>query len=270
MQFEHFDVIAPDHKHIYLSPHFDDVVYSCGGLIGLQGRKGEAPLVITIFAGIPPMTQKLTSFARRVQQVMGVGNDTTGLIALRQQEDIRALTHLQASYFWCDYLDAIYRGAPAFYRRKRSISGKVHSADTWIARQLVKDLVTLHERLPDANWYAPLGLGKHVDHQIIFAVADHLLWHGVNVKFYEDFPYARNPRALNQRLKELGNTLKPLHIDISETLNLRQEAATMYYSQVVLNFGDQETMHQALNSYAMSIHPQGLIPFERYWTHHSK
>ena len=37
-------------KHVYLSPHLDDAVLSCGGAIHRAGAAGEAVLVITVFA----------------------------------------------------------------------------------------------------------------------------------------------------------------------------------------------------------------------------
>ncbi len=33
MQLKSFDDITTRYRHIFLSPHFDDVVYSCGGTV---------------------------------------------------------------------------------------------------------------------------------------------------------------------------------------------------------------------------------------------
>jgi LmbE family N-acetylglucosaminyl deacetylase len=41
-------------RWIYLSPHFDDAVLSCGGLIFEQARQGIPIEIWTIFAGNPP------------------------------------------------------------------------------------------------------------------------------------------------------------------------------------------------------------------------
>ena len=53
LQLKSFDEITRDHRHIFLSPHLDDVVYSCGGTLGVQVSTGIRPLVITVFAGVP-------------------------------------------------------------------------------------------------------------------------------------------------------------------------------------------------------------------------
>ncbi|MFN2182380.1 MAG: PIG-L family deacetylase, partial [Anaerolineae bacterium] len=38
-------------KHVYLSPHLDDAVMSCGGTIHRQTSRGDQVLAITIFSG---------------------------------------------------------------------------------------------------------------------------------------------------------------------------------------------------------------------------
>jgi hypothetical protein len=39
---------------IYLSPHFDDVAFSCGGLVWEQTELGDEVSIWTICAGEPP------------------------------------------------------------------------------------------------------------------------------------------------------------------------------------------------------------------------
>src|SRR5262249_55055458 len=147
-------------------------------------------------------------------------------------------------------LDAIYRGIPAYYQRRKAMWGRIHPNDLSILRHLVQELTPVHERLPDAIWYAPLGMGYHVDHQIVFSAADQLFQQGARVQFYEDFPYAMRRGALRQRLHAVGAPLKPILIEIAETLHLRQEASEMYISQVKINFGHQDALHSAIRDYS--------------------
>ena len=46
---------------IFLAPHLDDVVLSCGGQIFLETEAGNSVLVVTIMAGDPPQ-RTLTTF----------------------------------------------------------------------------------------------------------------------------------------------------------------------------------------------------------------
>jgi len=307
MQLNSISDITTDYQYIYLSPHFDDVVYSCAGTIGAQVLCGQRPLVITVFAGIPSSKLKLSLLAVRFHTYMGfdqfaskilkyrgigrfviqlrenlaLGQDAGLVIRARRIEDARALTYLQADYLWLGYLEAIYRDAAAFFgRQSQLVGGKVNPADRWIEKQLAQALVVLHERLPNAVWYAPLGIGRHLDHQIVTSAADTLIHCGANVKFYEDFPYVVREGALEQRLKESAWTLVPESIEIFETLHGRQKAAEMYSSQTKMNFeklakkhGSQvqknfdskETMYEIISDYTQSIHPEKTGHVERYW-----
>jgi LmbE family N-acetylglucosaminyl deacetylase len=268
LQYSSLKDITRSSRHIFLSPHFDDIVYSCGGTLAVQVSNGLHPLVITVFGGIPVQGRRLSDFASRIQKEMGSGNlDPAAVVTGRRQEDANALDYLHADYLWLDYLDAIYRGEPPYYTDDNQLMGaEVHFADINLDRQLAQDLVALHERLPDTVWYAPLGVGQHVDHQIVASAADRLVQRGANVKFYEDFPYVLEVDALEKRLRQLGEALEPAYVEMSEMLPQRIEAADLYASQTELNFGSQAKMHQAMNDYTYSIRSVHTVHLERFWT----
>jgi LmbE family N-acetylglucosaminyl deacetylase len=52
------------YAHVYLSPHLDDAVLSCGGLIHRQVRAGQPPLVITLFSGQPAADAHVSAFTQ--------------------------------------------------------------------------------------------------------------------------------------------------------------------------------------------------------------
>lgn len=268
MQLTSFQDITKSSRHIFLSPHFDDAVYSCGGTLAVQVSNGLRPLVITVFAGIPDQGLQLSPFAFEIHKMMGVSNmDAASIVARRRQEDANALDYLHVDYLWLDYLDAIYRGEPAYYTEESHlIGGEVHPADMRIDRQLAQDLIALQERLPDTVWYVPLGVGQHVDHQIVASAADRLVQRGANVKFYEDFPYVLENDALENRLNQLGGTLEPAYVEMSEMLPQRIGAAELYTSQAELNFGSRAKLRQTMQDYTYSIRPVHTVHLERYWT----
>ena len=268
MQLKSLQDITPNNRHIFLSPHFDDAVYCCGGTLGVQASCGLRPLVITVFAGGPPAGQELSPFAAQIHRRMGFRQDTPVevVVATRRKEDAKALDYLQADYLWLDYPDAIYRGTPVYYAGDGQLISEVNPGDMGIDTQLAQDLVTLHERLPDTVWYGPLAAGRHVDHQIVCSALDRLIQRGANVKLYEDFPYVLESGALEARLQELGGTLEPAFVEMSEMLHLRQEAAEMYASQIQLNFRDRAELYQVMQDYTHSIRPVETVHLERYWT----
>ena len=267
MQLKSVDDITTSHRHIFLSPHFDDVVYSCGGTLGVQVSVGLRPLVITVFGGIPQETN-VSPYALDNHRRMGFSQDVNAVISTRRREDAAAMELLGVDYLWLDYPDAIYRGNPASYTSDSQLmGGEVHAGDRWIDEELAETLVSLRKRLPDTVWYAPLGVGRHVDHQLVCSAADRLTQMGAKVNLYEDFPYVlRQSGALVERLEEFGNTLEPGLVEMSEMLHLRQEAAAQYVSQIGVNFGDQAAMFKAIADYAHGIRPVETVHLERYWT----
>jgi len=267
LQLTSFKEITTTSRHIFLSPHIDDAVYCCGGTLAVQNSNGLRPLVITVFAGIPAQGLQLSPFAFEMHKEMNAGNlDAASLVTNRRKEDASALDYLHVDYLWLDYLDAIYRGNSGYYtRQEQLIGGEVHPADMGIDRQLAQDLVALHERLPDAVWYAPLGIGRHVDHQIVSSAADRLIQRGANVKLYEDFPYVLQKGALEERLNDLGGAFEPAYVEMSEMLPARIEASALHTSQVELNFGSRAKLQKSMEDYTHGIRPVQTVCLERYW-----
>lgn len=268
MQLTRLEDITTTYRHIFLSPHFDDVVLSCGGTLGVQVSCGLRPLVITVFGGIPATNLELAGAARTLQAKANFNpnNGAEAYVQARRKEDAAALDYLQVDYLWLDYLDAIYRGDPAYYQKTEDIiGGDVHPGDQWIDQKLAQQLMTLRDRLPDTVWYAPLGIGRHVDHQLVASAADRLVQSGAKVNYYEDFPYVLRENALDARLKELGGALEPALVEMSEMLPQRIEATGMYSSQIPELFGDLATMRRSIDQYTRSIRPVETVRLERYW-----
>lgn len=267
MQLKSIDDITTGHRHIFLSPHFDDVAYSCGGTLGVQVSVGLRPLVITVFGGSPEPGITLSSFAMDVHRRMGFSQDVQTAIQTRRREDAAAMELLGVDYLWFDYPDAIYRGTPAYYTSDNQLmGGEVQPGDRKIDEELAEILVSLRKRLPDTVWYAPLAVGRHVDHQLVCSAADRLTQLGARVNLYEDFPYvARHSDALANRLEEFGNTLEPGLVEMSEMLHQRLDASAKYASQTASNFGDEANMVKSMTNYTHSIRPVETVYLERYW-----
>ncbi len=54
--------------HLFLSPHPDDAVLSCGGLIHQLTQKGEPVTILTVMAGDPPDPLPDTPLVRELHQ----------------------------------------------------------------------------------------------------------------------------------------------------------------------------------------------------------
>jgi LmbE family N-acetylglucosaminyl deacetylase len=268
--------VVKTRTHVYLSPHLDDAVLSCGGRIWQQAQAGERVLVVTIFAGVPSLDAPLSPFAQALHALWGLAD----AIAARREEDAAALALLQAEATYWPYLDCIYRRAPDgsfFCDSEEALFGEVHPAEGALIAKLAGRFRTL-AREQGGTLYAPLAVGHHVDHQIVRrAVA------GIDdVVYYEDYPYAEKPEALGD-VGQIGNlpyifseqqwqaelvALSP------QALEAKIAAIACYSSQLeALGWADAAEMAAAVRTFAgrafagraFAERIGGDGPAERYW-----
>lgn len=213
------------YRHVYLAPHLDDAALSCGGMIAQQAEAGEPVLVVTLCTAAPPggpYSPLAEEFHREWRLT------PAAVMATRQAEERAALDTLGADGFWADLLDAIYR-YPAAYHSRAALFGQPAADDPLLpaARELV---ASLRERLPEARFYAPLGVGSHVDHLITRRAA--LERGGPALGLYEDFPYAAREGALERQLAALGGGLQARATPIAAALARKVAAIHAYASQL--------------------------------------
>lgn len=185
----------------------------------------------------------------------------------RRREDRLALGILGADLLHLDYLDAIYRfaGDSFLYLSDDNLFGSPHELDTELCGQIES---SLSKALPlqQSSLYAPLGVGNHVDHQLMRRALLSLSDVPARIILYEDYPYAEKPGALTSALESAGGgdwypETTPLD---EEDLEAKITAIAAYRSQVISLFGGEERMRLRVYDYARAISPkEGLA--ERYW-----
>jgi LmbE family N-acetylglucosaminyl deacetylase len=255
------DEIAPDYEHVYLSPHLDDAVLSCGGTIAAHAESGARTLVVTLCTAVPRAEQ----FGPLAEEFRGDWNlSQEQAVTARLHEDREAMERVGSDSLWAGLLDSIYR-LPHGYDTREKLFGTPDPADPLYA-QLREFLPALRERVPGALFYAPLGVGYHVDHQITFQVAREVF--GPALALYEDVYYVLEPGQLERRLDALlasGVRLLASTIDITATLRRKIGAIDCYASQVPELFGGSERMAQSMTAYAERVRPEGGRYGERVW-----
>ena len=251
-------------RPVYISPHLDDAVLSCGGLMHQQAQQGLRPLVVTVFAGAFDGTE-FSPFAEQLQQEWGLSVDA---VARRRCEDATALSFIGAAYEHWDYLDCIYRQHPQsgvfLYTSQAALFGEVHQDEHTFIGELKRRLELLLP-LETTRVYAPLAVGRHVDHQLVSQAALCLRRHGFHVRFYEDFPYADDPSTLALALQQW--TQQPhAHLQALDAPAVAKkiDAIGLYRSQLRVLFGSEESVAQRVRSYLQAVGGgQGFA--ERYW-----
>jgi LmbE family N-acetylglucosaminyl deacetylase len=196
---------------VFVSPHLDDAVLSCAAL--MRAMVDVAPVtVVTLFsaAGAPPHTRAARTFLRQCGAA-----DAATLFAQRRAEDVAVLDGLGVRHVHLGHPDALFR-------RRSDPSGLLRRAG-WVLPELDHRYPTfrfdidlgrvsrgdkdLRDRLFEqvaklargAVVFAPLGVGRHVDHLLARSVGERL-----RAVLYADFPYtARDPAGEEAAAGEL-------------------------------------------------------------------
>ena len=181
---------------IFLSPHLDDAVYSCGGILYHLAREENNPVEVwTIFAGDPPEGE-ISPFAEEIHRRWHCGKDAP---SIRRVEDIQASKEVGVSLRHFTFPDCIYRlseetGAPLI-QTNNDLFRLQENENSLLFRQI---FAQIEKALPsDCTVVSPFGVGNHIDHQITRKVAEKL---GVPLFYYADFPYAStHPEDVHQQ-----------------------------------------------------------------------
>ena len=184
---------------LFVSPHLDDVVLSCGGLVHSLASCTSVT-VITAFseAGPPPHTLAARSFLDQ-----SGGLDAAELYARRRAEDVTALSRLGAKHVHLGLSDALFRRRGTRLGRATGrvvpelghlyptywldISrGRVARGDELSSRLLAAGLLAEAHLNSYAVVFSPLGVGNHVDHVIARDVAARVF---PDTVYYAEYPY---------------------------------------------------------------------------------
>lgn len=199
-------------------------------------------------------------------------------MAHRRLEDERYAVFAEASIVWLDLPDAVFRG----YEGDDQLLGAPRADDAAPYELLLREIV----RLEPQHVYLPLGVGGHVDHQLMREVGFGLLresrkwvmpgpdYTGI-VSFYEDFPYAywedfsRLDDLPADTLANLpaGVSLRAEFADITDQLERKIRGISLYESQLDRLFGGTKEMANAVRSYGAKVAALGSVDgsAERYW-----
>jgi LmbE family N-acetylglucosaminyl deacetylase len=228
--------------NLYISPHLDDAVFSCGGLIATQEARGESVSVLTIFAGDPPDSE-ISQFAAELHARWGEAGPP---IANRRAEDRVACGRVGASVHHLYHPEAVYRrgrDGRFLYPDDRSIFGELQPEDTDLVDQIVDSLHIAH--LTAANIYCPIGAGGHVDHRLARMAVERSVSRAF---YYYEFPYS----VRDEYQAEVG----PVPNSVDETVPLAPEAidawtfaAAEYRTQISTFWKDEEALFEELREF---------------------
>lgn len=227
---------------VILSPHSDDVAYSLGGTVRRLPRD-SVWTILTVFnkscyaPEYPHQTAEVEISRIRDEEDHRYAEAVGAKRVALNLADASVLGHTAESELRASYLD----------ERFEPVAAALDEALSVISPDLI---------------LAPLALGGHVDHRIVFeAVGRSSHVHRAKILYYEDLPYACHlpgEELLVEVQARLGEGVRPLLNDITDVLGLKLTASSIYHSQ-----GDWD--EAALISYANRIHPVEHRCAERLW-----
>lgn len=246
-------IIRENMRWIYISPHFDDAVLSCGGLIWEQTHSGIPVEIWTVMAGDPPVGAE----SALAQQMHADWQTKTAqeTVAIRRSEDQNAARRVGAAIRHLPIPDAIYR---------RSKTGTLHYPDGIFVppnpreNDFVNEITRLvAEKLTQYDTIVcPLAIGGHVDHIITRKAVESL---GRPLWYYADVPYVLwDSDALAPTTEGMAG--KSFFVS-PQGLAGWQDSIEAHASQVTSLFVDVPDMRQKIKEYSQNRN--GLTLWER-------
>jgi LmbE family N-acetylglucosaminyl deacetylase len=235
-------------RWVFLSPHFDDIVLSAGGMVWELTQRGDTVEIWTICAGDPPADKPLSDYARMLHMFFELGEDDVPY--KRSQEDAASCLILAATYRRYTVRDCIYRFHPATTEPLIKVPDDIKSELEPDESYLIPSVTDfLRKNLsPGCELVVPLTIGHHRDHVLVRKAAEQLglpLWH------YVDYPYIIQEQYdlaewIPAGVQQFNLTITP------GGLKAWQDGFACHKSQLIFFWADQEEMRAALEQYAKS------------------
>lgn len=205
------------YRWVFLSPHFDDAVLSCGGVIYELTNQGIPVEIWTVCGAVPEWEGEEAS---KFHKQWGVANGKQA-VELRREEDREACKILGATPVHLDMCDKIYR-----------------QKDNGFAEYMKLEL----SRIPTQdNLITSFAVGDHPDHVLTRKAAESA---GRFLKYYLEIPY-----QLYNPMPEMHDFQPRIHPISAAGMSAWVRAAGCYKSQVGMLFGNKEKMTKSITNY---------------------
>ena len=201
----------PLYDSIIFSPHPDDAVFSLGATL-LAGFLGKVK-VINIF-----------STSRYTIHAMG---DKASVTAKRIEEDRKAMEYLNVDVIYWNYPDSSLR--PQYKDEDHYLDPGNNPEDDVCYQHVYSSIKNEFIENNGTFFFAPLGLGTHIDHTIIACACSSV--QNTAIAYYEDGSYFTGNPADARRFADILQLTDVLSIDPGN-LNKKMELVNFYSSQL--------------------------------------
>ncbi len=216
---------------VLFSPHLDDAILSCYIPIINSLEKKQKILLVSFFTSA--QVENISSDSKNFINGSGEKN-AFSLFSKRKKEDQKICKKLKIDYLHLNFIDAGFRlnknKALLYPNNKKIFSNKINLEDKELINQLKKEIIFIKNNFStkDTTFYAPLGIGNHIDHLIINKIVKKIITK--KLFFWEDVPYRNNPLALIEKLTHL-KIKKSYHL-INKNPQYKYKIVNLYKSQI--------------------------------------
>ena len=185
-------------KVMVVSPHFDDAILSCGGMLCSDEWFDSEISVINVFTEISQKKQKMSDvIAEYVSEDLAISKSKVNLdmcerwIATRRKEELFATKTLGIKSFDLGYKDAIFRMVNdkfIYDTEEKLFLGQVR--ENVLLEQLVHQFIDICKNY--SICYFPAGIGNHPDHIILHLIGKKIQCNHPSVRFYCEIPYSKD------------------------------------------------------------------------------
>lgn len=209
---------------IFISPHFDDFIFSCSTLASKLQGDGYRINVVNLFTkGTSPPYPKDTLWLLRK---CGFKNANDYFLA-REKEDKSALSSLGLTSLNLNFIEGPFRLNVSFDKLFLPNPKQEFSLYKSLRRKVTNVMNRLFNK-QKVTIFLPLGIGNHIDHLLVNNSLSEL---PNNIIYYEDIPY-----SINREKKELFFHANPEYVMIynvhasNNKENLAREYKTQFFS----------------------------------------
>ena len=241
-------------RWIFISPHLDDAVLSCGGIISELATTANVE-IWSLFTRAP-LRGPYSNAAQWLHNVSG-GATGSRLAALRRSEDRAACKVLGASAVHLPFVEAVYRQRrDGRFLYREPIQGSIHPFDKQLIESIAKELRRLL-RAGD-RVVSPIAIAGHADHLVTRTAVHDVI--GDRLLYYAEVPYLEQRE---QKINAVTASMWELNFATSDgALRLWLRAAQEYRSQLAMFRGADDGLEEVIQRYAASKRVRLFTPNE--------
>lgn len=223
-----------EHRYLFISPHLDDAILSCGDYIDHLVQCGHRVFIATVFTGEDTNTPP-SPLAKILHKRF---NLRFGVMEARLNEDLKAVAAIGASCIHLNLQECIYRRKPDNSPCYQKLN-ELFLADLSLEQPVIQRVEARLSETLDLDYtqvYIPIGIGRHVDHGIVRQAAESWVWNthayeANQIAYYEDLPYKHYHSDSNWQ-KDLTANLERQTVQLSRAnMRAKLSAVDHYKSQ---------------------------------------